>query len=195
MKVYLIRHGETEENLKKTYYGDMDCGITDVGIKQAQKLNGVLKNIKFDKVFCSEKLRAKQTLQEIYHGEYEIDKRINERNFGIFEGKTYKEIQLTNNKEYDEWINDWKSYPIDGGESFAQFYLRVKNFMEELKSQSYEYVLISTHGGVMGAIYTYIMDENLDLYWKFSTRNGDLSIINCDDGYFYIDSIINMSLF
>lgn len=195
MKIYLIRHGETLENIRKTYYGDIDCELTDKGIAQAEKLGRMLRKIEFDKVYCSSLKRAKDTLSSIYSGDYTVDRRINERSFGIFEGKNYKEVQKIYPEEYKRWINDWKAYVIPRGESFEVFFNRVSSFMEELSTSTYDNVLVCTHGGVMQSVYTYVLGDNLDMYWKFASRNGDLAVINYDDGFFYIDSIINMNLF
>ncbi len=191
MKIYIVRHGETEENIKKTYYGDIDCELTEKGIKQAELVGEKLKHINFDKVFCSEKKRAKETLKKIYEGEgVKVDSRLNERNFGIFEGKNYKQLQDSFKLEYDTWTNDWKEHSIENGESFIEVYNRVKSFMEELKKESVENILICTHGGIIRTIYTYILEGSLDNYWRFNSKNADLSIIKLEYGYFYIDSII-----
>lgn len=191
MKIYIVRHGETEENIKRTYYGDIDCELTEKGIKQAELVGEKLKDINFDKVFCSEKKRAKETLKRIYEGEGVIlDSRLNERNFGIFEGKNYKQLQDSFKLEYDTWTDDWKEYSIENGESFMEVYHRVKGFMEELKKESSENILICTHGGIIRTIYTYILEGSLDNYWRFNSKNADLSIIKLEYGYFYIDSII-----
>lgn len=191
MNIYIVRHGQTEENLKGTYYGVLNCSITDLGINQAKALGQKLENIKFDKVYCSSLNRAKETLAYIYKGnEIIVDSRLNERNFGIFEGKTYAELEEDRAEEYKAWTDDWKDYRPKDGESFRDSYLRAYSFMEDLKSQSEENILICTHGGIVKAIYTYILEGNLDIYWRFNSRNGDLSIIKNQNGYFYIDSII-----
>lgn len=191
MNLYIVRHGETEENIKKTYYGDIDCKLTLNGIRQAELAGEKLKHIIFDKAFCSEKLRAKETLKRIGNMKnYILDSRLNERSFGIFEGKNYEELQRSFKSEYDEWTKDWKNYCPENGESFLQVYHRVKNFMDDLKKESAENILICTHGGIIRAIYAYILEGNLDTYWRFNSKNADISIIKLEYGYFYIDSII-----
>lgn len=191
MNLYIVRHGETEENIKKTYYGDIDCKLTLNGIRQAELAGEKLKHIIFDKAFCSEKLRAKETLKRIGNMKnYIVDSRLNERSFGIFEGKNYEELQRSFKSEYDEWTKDWKIYCPENGESFLQVYHRVKNFMDDLKKESAENILICTHGGIIRAIYAYILEGNLDTYWRFNSKNADISIIKLEYGYFYIDSII-----
>lgn len=195
MKLYIVRHGETEENIKKTYYGDIDCQLTLKGIEQAELLGKKLQHINFDKVFCSEKKRAKETLKKIYQGEdFIVDSRLNERKFGIFEGKNYNQLQRSFKSEYDGWTKNWKNYCPENGESFVQVYHRVKDFMDDLKKESVENVLICTHGGIIRTIYTYILEGSLDNYWRFNSRNADLSIIKLEYGYFYIDSIIPVEI-
>lgn len=191
LNIYVVRHGQTEENIKGTYYGALDCGLTELGVKQAEVLGEKLKSIKFDKIYCSDLIRAGETLKYITQcNNMVIDKRIRERNFGVFEGKTYIEIEKEFEEQCTAWNKDWKEYRPPEGESFKDSYLRVKEFMENLKTEKGENILVCTHGGIVRAMYVYILGENLDLYWKFNSRNADLSIIKNHQGYFYIDSII-----
>lgn len=191
MNIYVVRHGQTEENLKGTYYGTLDCGLTELGVNQAKELGEKLKNIKFDKVYCSDLKRAGDTLKHISESpNIIIDERIRERNFGVFEGKTYKEIEEEFAEECLQWNENWQEYRPYGGESFKDSYFRVSAFMENLKSETGENILVCTHGGIVRAMYVYILGGNLELYWKFNSRNADVSIIKIHNGYFYIDSII-----
>lgn len=191
MNIYVVRHGQTEENLKGTYYGALDCNLTELGVKQSKALGERLRNIKFDKVYCSDLKRARETLKHInIINDVVIDERIRERNFGVFEGKTFKEIEKEFEKECIAWNENWKEYKPDAGESFIDSYLRVEAFMESLKAETGENILVCTHGGIVRAMYVYILGGNLELYWRFNSRNADLSIIKNSHGYFYIDSII-----
>lgn len=195
MNIYVVRHGQTEENLKGTYYGALDCGLTDLGVSQAKILGERLKDIKFDKVYCSDLKRAEETLKYINTiEEVVVDERLRERNFGVFEGKTFKEIEKEFAEECIAWNDDWKDFRPCGGESFRDSYLRVEAFMENLKEETGENILVCTHGGIVRAMYVYILEGNLDVYWKFGSRNADLSIIKNQSGYFYIDSIIPLEV-
>jgi alpha-ribazole phosphatase len=62
--------------------------------------------------------------------------------------------------------------------------------MEEIKNIDAENILLITHGGVIRSIYSYILGENLDLYWKFASRNADISIIKYEYGNYFIDCIV-----
>ncbi len=64
MKVYLVRHGESEENLTKNY-GGLTSELTSNGTKQTEFVANRLKSISIDKFFSSDMLRAKQTSEII----------------------------------------------------------------------------------------------------------------------------------
>jgi|SRR3712207_2398299 len=193
MNIFLLRHGETDQNSKGTYYGKMDIDLNDNGIHQCQKVKNILKDISFDKVYTSTMKRTMNTAKHALEGrKFEIikDRRLNEMDMGEFEGKTYKEIQALYPDEWKLWCDDWKNATPPKGENYIQFYGRVKNFINELKDMKEENILIVTHGGVIKNFYTYVLDENPDNFWKFSTNNCDLALIKYEYGNFYIDFII-----
>ncbi|MDP4144829.1 MAG: alpha-ribazole phosphatase [Bacillota bacterium] len=195
MNIYLLRHGETEQNEKKTYYGSLDVSLNEKGKNQALSAKNMLHKIDFSKVFISDRIRTLEMAEIIFEDkeiEFIKDSRINEMSFGIFEGKTYEEIGKLYPEEQELWQNNWKEYCPKGGESYAVFYKRIKSFMEDLKKLDEENILIVTHGGVIRTIYCYVLDENLDFYWKFASSNGDISLIKYKHGSIFIDSIIHV---
>lgn len=196
MKLYLLRHGETDENKNKVYYGSLDVSLNAKGIEQAQKTAKVLNGIEFDSIYVSERRRTIETAKIVLgdaaktkNDRIKKDLRINEINFGVFEGKNYENIKTDYPEEYRLWEKDWKNFCPPQGESYIDFYSRVKSFMEEVLESQSENVLIVTHGGVIRTIYCFILEGNLDLYWKFSSRNGDMSIIRFEYNNLFIDSI------
>lgn len=83
--------GESEYNVNKITQGHSESPLTDQGIAQAKRVANRLKDIEFDKIYCSDLYRAKQTADEIieYHSltPIEYTKEIREMYFGKFEGK------------------------------------------------------------------------------------------------------------
>lgn len=195
MNIYLVRHGETEENKNKLYYGKLDVSLNESGRAQALKASETLREINFDRVYTSERSRTKETASLILNGKsntFIIDNRINEMDFGEFEGKDYKEIQKLYPEEYEAWNNNWKEVSVPGGESYIKVYKRVEKFMEELLNQNNENVLVVTHGGIIRTIFCYVLGGNLDNFWRFSSKNCDLSLIKYEYGNIFIDSITHM---
>lgn len=188
-----MRHGQTNENKKSFYYGDLDIELNERGKLQSKNAGKYLKNICFDKIFVSERKRTYQTAvaalgEEI---EYIIDSRLNETSFGLFEGMTYSEIQKKYPDECEKWDIDWIGYEPPEGESYINMCKRVSGFMDDVKKLDNENILIVTHSGVMRAIYCYVMDKNIDLFWKFSCKNADTALVKYEYGNLYLDSIVH----
>ncbi|ABS41321.1 alpha-ribazole phosphatase [Clostridium botulinum] len=203
MNIYLIRHGETEHNKRKNFYGKLDVGLNEKGKEQSYKVGELLKDVKFNKIYISDRKRAKETAERILERNrfYEKgkniiykDEKINELDFGIFEGKSYEEIGSLYPKEQEKWEKDWKNFAPPKGESAVVFYNRVENFMKHIQKEEDGNYLIVTHGGVIRMIYSYILQNNMDFYWNFASRNGDITLIKYEYGNLFIDYILPTKL-
>ena len=192
MNIYLLRHGQTEENKKGSYYGNLDISLNEIGIRQGCKAKEFFSDIKLDRIYVSDKKRTSE-MAKLVLGQAEVqiiqDNRINETNFGDFEGKTYEEIKTLYPEECVCWQNNWMEFVPPSGESYIELCKRVKSFMEDIKKLEVDNILICSHSGVIRAIYCYVMNENIDLFWKFGCKNGDISIIKYEYGNLYLDSI------
>jgi alpha-ribazole phosphatase len=195
LNLYFVRHGETEHNKNKCYYGSIDVNITERGTLQAEKGSEKLQNIDFDKVYVSELKRTAQTAN-ILLKDRQIDlikdKRINETNFGVFEGKSHEKVKDLYSEEWKLWCDDWKGFAPPEGESYLQVYDRVKSFMDDILKLNEDNVLIVTHGGVIRSVYCYLLGGNLDYFWSFGSKNSDITIIKYEYGNLYIDSITHV---
>lgn len=63
MKLYVIRHGQTEWNVLKKMQGSLNIPLNERGMKQAQEIKSNLEDINFDIIFCSPLIRAKKQLK------------------------------------------------------------------------------------------------------------------------------------
>lgn len=195
MNIYLLRHGETAENKSKFYYGKLNVSLNDAGRYQAEKAGDALKNINFNKLFVSDRIRTKETADIVMRNrEYSliVDKRINEMDFGEFEGKTYEQIKQLYPFEYEQWNSNWKQFAPPKGESYVDFYNRIESFMGDLLAEEAENILIVTHGGVIRSILCYVLGGNMDYFWKFSSKNADISLIKYEYDNLFIDSITHV---
>ena len=93
-KLILVRHGQTEMNAEGLYFGKLNPPLNDLGINQAYEAKNKLLNIDYDKIYSSPLERAKQTAEICNYLDKDIifDSNLEEINFGIFEGLTFKEI-------------------------------------------------------------------------------------------------------
>ena len=66
MELHLIRHGQTNWNEERRAQGQSDSKLTKIGKEQAVALGKKIKQIKFDKIFCSSSLRTRQTAELVF---------------------------------------------------------------------------------------------------------------------------------
>ena len=112
VELWLVRHGETEWSLSGAHTSRTDIPLTEHGRKRAEELRDYLKGTKFDAVFVSPMQRARETCEIAGFGDVaKIDERLREWDYGVYEGKTTKEIQA----EIPGW-SVWKD-EIVGGET------------------------------------------------------------------------------
>lgn len=192
MNIYIIRHGETLSNKKGQYYGRLDIPLNENGLRQMEALKPCLSQIDFQGVYSSPSSRTLESLKlcgDHLYQQVQIDHRLGELDFGEFEGKTYKEITQLYPEEAEIWAKDWKYFCPPFGESFVSFYKRVTQFFEELLTRDQENILIMAHSGVIKAIYCYVLQNNLDLYWHFTCHNGKINIIKYEYENLFIDGI------
>lgn len=149
-----MRHGQTSYNVKNLINGDVKkrIGITKLGRQQTLEATRKLKNVKFDVIFISEFWRTKQTAEIInkYYGlPFIIDYRINEINMG-FEGKDIEEYRAIKNVSK---VSKFR-FKINGRESFSDLKIRVGKFLNDLKKENYENVLVITHESVVQMVFS-----------------------------------------
>jgi len=146
-----MRHGQTDYNVSNR----INCeprvliGLTETGKKQALVAREKLKGVKFDIIFTSEFLRTKESAEivnSLQNVSMKVDKRLNEFNSGM-EGESVEAYWKVRGEE----IKDKFSYKLDGRESLGDVRKRVENFLEELKNENYENVLVVTHEAVVKA--------------------------------------------
>ncbi len=169
MKIYLVRHGEVISNALKHYNEDSD-DLTELGIKQAEELREKIKTIEIDAIFCSTLLRAKHTASIINENHKPIiyDDRIKERNVGDLAGRP---LTVTNRDEY--W-NYNTSLQYGTSENIKLFFKRVYQFLEELKNQPYECILIVAHSGVSKAFSAYFEGIQDGMFLNRGLKNCEM---------------------
>ncbi|MEE0776177.1 MAG: alpha-ribazole phosphatase, partial [Bacillota bacterium] len=182
--LYLIRHGETEYNKKKVYYGATDCDLTELGREQARSIAKSFQNIHLDLAVVSPLIRAQKTADIILAGkslQRETELRVREMNFGIWEGKYYKDLQ--GDPAYDAWMADWENVRPPQGESHNDLVARVSEFYNEFKQRPEKDVALICHNAVLMVLLTRILETDPSFSWHFAFDQGCYTHIRFADGY------------
>ena len=153
-KIYLIRHGQTDYNLKRVVQGSgIDAPLNDTGKRQAALFYEAFQDVPFDKVYTSVLQRSIQSVEQfIAKGvPHEALDGLNEINWGTREGMT---ITPEEDAYYYDVIGQWQSgnttLRIDGGESPQDVFDRQKKALQIILSNPHEEnILVCMHGRAM----------------------------------------------
>lgn len=182
-KLIIVRHGQTDMNAEKLFFGKLDPKLNELGKKQALETREKMKNISYDKIYSSDLKRASETAEIINYlnKEIEFDKRLQEIDFGIFEGLKYEEIKEKYPQECKKSEIDWENYNFETGESPKEMQERAVSFIETLDLEKDN--LIVTHWGIICGILSWYLSMGLKSYWKFAIENGGIIILEFNDGF------------
>ncbi len=159
----LVRHGQSEWNLKNLFTGWRDVGLTEQGVKEAREAARKLKvqGLSFDVAFTSALKRAQRTLtlmledMGLSHLPVFKDQALNERDYGDLSGLNKDDARK---KWGDEQVHIWRrSYDVapPGGESLKDTLARaLPYYVTEIQPRVLrgERVLISAHGNSLRAL-------------------------------------------
>lgn len=193
MKIYLIRHSESIDDIKNCYGGIADFDLSKNGIKKVEQYE--IENLGIEKIYSSPYKRAYQTakiLNKKINVDLEIIDNIRECNsYGILSG-----VNKEKAKKIFSYVFDMPKYKKTGyylgtsflgGEDINEFDKRVEEGIGEIISKNKELntIAIVTHGGVYRSIYKNILkvDKKLEQLDDLATTeltydNGKFEIIN-----------------
>ena len=188
-KLILVRHGQTEMNAQNLYFGKLNPPLNDLGISQAYQAKEKLLNIDYDIIYSSPLERAKQTAEICNYLDKEIifDSNLEEINFGIFEGLTFKQISEKYPNEVKKMEEDWKSFNYVTGESPKEMFQRAISFLKTLDYTKTN--LIVAHWGIINCIISYFISGSLDSYWKFKIQNASIVIFEGNFEFSYLTKL------
>lgn len=150
MKLYVVRHGQTEWNIENKVQGTADIELTELGRNEAYKLQDLVKEIEIDIVISSPLSRAKETAEILIDKRLPvfIDERLIERDWCDNEGKSIDDVDRWNCWDVTQNIDD------NNIEKIQDFMKRVSEFIEEIKNvYSKKKVLVVAHSAVVRVIH------------------------------------------
>ena len=171
MKLYIARHGQTQWNVENRVSGRTDIPLTPLGLEQAQALAESAKGKGIEVILSSPLLRARQTAQKVSEAigvEVQIDPRLIELDFGIFEGGSRFDPDFQRTRAQMP-----TRYP--GGESAFDLAHRVYSLLEDVKRNfAGRTVLLVCHGGVCRMVRSYFEDLTNEEYGGYHAPNAQL---------------------
>ena len=149
MKLFLVRHGETELLSQGRLQGHSSVPLNENGRKQAQEMARFFQSIKVDLLFSSVLNRAVETVAFIEKSSgvnRQEDLRLNEISFGEWEGLSYDELQTRDPQIFADWVELKETFQAPGGEPICSVSERILSFFQEMGALDKTVVAVS-HGG------------------------------------------------
>jgi len=187
MRLWLIRHGETEANVAGLYSGHAPTSLTEKGVAQAHALHHLLREVPFDQVLCSELERAQHTARlALYERDIPTHTTplLNEMYFGDWEMRHHRDLSREDPESYAAWCSDWQNAIPTNGEGFQAFSQRVQHFIAELPRWSTaKNVLIVSHQGVLSLLIASMLKMPAASLWHFRVDQGTWSAVDIHDDF------------
>ncbi len=191
-KVYLVRHGQTDFNLKNIVQGSgVDTDLNDLGRSQASLFFDAYKHVPFDKIYTSALKRARQSVERFIEGGIPHDSLVglNEISWGTKEGhRVTPEEDAYYHYMLDQWRKGNTHLKIEGGESPDDVVVRMKPAVDYIMSKKDEKtILICMHGRAIRILLCYLLHYPLQSMDMFEHQNLGLYLLNYTGTMFTVE--------
>jgi alpha-ribazole phosphatase len=178
MDVYLIRH--TSIDVKPgVCYGQSDIDVSASFPEDSTDVRSKLPASAVDAVFFSSPLkRCRKLASELTSKEVHLDDRLQELDFGKWEGQKWDDIESDRLKE---WMDDFVNVACPGGESYREMNERVIEWWDELIEKDFETVIVVTHAGVIRSLLSHVLGISYSNGFRLVLDWGHISAISVDD--------------
>jgi broad specificity phosphatase PhoE len=191
-KVYVIRHGQTDFNLKNIVQGSgVDTDLNDLGRRQADAFFEAYKDTKFDKVYTSVLKRSQQSVSRFIEKGIPHDALVglNEISWGTKEGHR---VTPQEDEYYHYMLQQWQlgntTLKIQGGESPDDVVQRMQPAIDYIMKQTNEQtVLICMHGRAIRILLCHLLNYPLKCMDMFEHSNLCLYLLNHTGSMFNIE--------
>ena len=197
LKLYIVRHGETEWNVIKRFQGQLNTPLTEKGMEKLKETGKNLENVLFEEVYTSELERTVKSAEIILNEnrgyknkKMELKKlaELNEVYFGVWQGLKYEEVFLKYPEEANNYFYNVKNYKAENVEAenlkdaLERFLRGINKILDNHKSGN---ILIVTHGTVFEMFINYVGNSSIfDIDERTLMGNGDYKIFSYEDGKF-----------
>jgi broad specificity phosphatase PhoE len=193
-KIYIVRHGQTDLNLKGIVQGSgVDSSLNDTGRAQASAFFDAYRHIPFDKVYTSVLKRSQESVEKFIAAGISTEalSGLNEISWGKKEGQP---ITPEEDEYYHYMLDQWQkgntALRIEGGESPDEVVLRMKPAVDHILAQKNEKtVLICMHGRAIRILLCHLLNYPLKSMDMFEHENSCLYIVN------YTGTMFNVELY
>jgi probable phosphoglycerate mutase len=178
-RIIAVRHGETAWNVDTRIQGQLDIGLNETGRWQARRVAQALAGEPITAIYSSNLSRAWDTAQAISRVTRQTPQPhtgLRERDFGVFQGKTFTEIEAAWPEQALRWRKRDPHWTPEGGESLMALRQRITGAAAELAAcHPGEQIVLVAHGGVMDVLYRAATGQDLQAPRTWNLGNATIN--------------------
>ena len=190
MRVFLVRHGQTEWNITNRAQGHVDIALNETGQFQAKALGQLLVSLDIKRILTSDLVRCQQSIAPYLakvplQAELRVDLR--ERTFGTMEGQNYSDLHAWMREEAHRLgVPDWEVRPTEG-ESMADVWNRLDSVEKTIRDET-QTVLVVSHGGALAQLLAKLIKGTAETPRSFRFSNcGVTTLARRPNGSFLLE--------
>ena len=186
LRIFLIRHGETEWNRQNRLQGNSDINLSPEGFHQAIMLAEHAPFQHVDAIYSSDLTRALATaniLAEKFDLTVKTMPALRETNFGDWEGRFISELAAESPKAFGKFFTDPERCHPPHGETFLEAQARVMiGIREIISNHDDQNIVVVSHGSAIRLILGAALDMPIHKMWAIAQFNMALNVLRVDDG-------------
>lgn len=171
--LYIMRHGQTDWNVRHKMQGRTDIPLNEEGRRMARTAAEEYRNVPFDVCYCSPLSRAQETARLVLAGRdvpIITDERLVEMGFGIYEGQS--DLLEQEDCPLNVLFREPARYqPVEGGESLEELFGRTGDFLERVvrpQLTAGRDILIVGHGAMNACIVCQVKGLPVERFWDYN---------------------------
>ena len=174
---YLMRHGQTDYNRRRCFYGSHDVSINEQGQADSKQLALLMQEHPVDVIYTSCLKRTQETAQLAFPDrQVKAIADFDERGFGQWEGLTADEIEAAFPEVWQAWLEAPFEVTPPEAEVFADFRTRVWAATDHLLDTTDESMALVAHLGVLRLIYQRLVDPEA-VFWNIDVPQGRVLLL------------------
>lgn len=183
MKLYLVRHGQSEGNVKQLWYGSSDLPLTALGREQARRAGEKLRDIPLSVCYVSPLIRARDTAELALAGRavpLVVEPDLREQHMGLLETRSVPQIRAEDPDFFARLMADWVHICPPEGEPFDTGLVpRVARVLNGILEKG-EDCLIVAHNGPLTFALAHLLGLPMEAAQRFYLEQGCFSMVEVD---------------
>lgn len=195
-EIILVRHGETNWNVKEVFRGRIDVALNETGMRQAELLAEHLSDFEIAAVYSSPLRRALKTAERIarYHKlDVQIADGLIDFDFGEWQGLPHQEVTTKYKELYAQWVEKPHQLRMPSGESLEDVTKRAISVVNEVTARYRGTVVLVSHRVVNKVLICALLGLDNSHFWNIKQDTCGMTTFTYEDGRFILTEHNNTS--